>query len=120
MKQPGEESSSGSDNECTETHPLLSNPYGSSTQPPPYQPPQRPPSTTSTPDAVTQAGNAVLVRADGTGVCLDGTQHVWKQVYPPSSWLVACICFACCGPLCCHHPQRQCTKCGTLILNPAA
>ncbi|KAJ2595089.1 hypothetical protein GGF39_003964, partial [Coemansia sp. RSA 1721] len=61
----------------------------------------------------------VLVRADGTGVCMDGSAHSWKQVYPPQLWCVACGCLLCCGPLyCLRHPQRHCRKCGIVIKHP--
>ncbi|ORX74551.1 hypothetical protein DL89DRAFT_290079 [Linderina pennispora] len=60
---------------------------------------------------------AVLVRVDGTGVCIDGHAHAWKNRYPKSLWAFACVCLPCCiGPLYCwSHPQRECTKCGIVI-----
>ncbi|KAJ1835023.1 hypothetical protein LPJ63_001491, partial [Coemansia sp. RSA 2711] len=63
---------------------------------------------------------AVLVRGDGSGVCVDGRAHAWRQTYPPAMWAVACVCCVCCGPLYCYrHPQLRCTRCSVVIQHPA-
>ncbi|KAJ2850119.1 hypothetical protein J3B02_003708 [Coemansia erecta] len=118
-------SSSNSSSKDTSRQPLLPS------RPVVYQPPAQPQSLTATSkdicresserssvDASPQ-GSIVLVRADGSGVCMDGSAHSWKQVYPPHLWCIACGCLLCCGPLYCfRHPQKHCRKCGIVIKHP--